>query len=278
MNADSHYVIGASHTVCEDYARARTRIDPYAAELPTIEYTYALVSDGCSSSPDTDVGARLLTFAAEDLIARQLSTEDHLDGQFLALNAWAHLRGLSALEENVLDATLLAIVVKRDKIFISAHGDGVVMLRHRSGEIEVHEIVYMDGAPGYPSYHLNPDRKQQYLDYCPGWETEIHAIPATERYTTTPLRPPLFPFTMTLDAEDYDLVAIMSDGVGSFTQPGTHGAEEVPITDVLEELLKFKLFKGAFVKRRLRKFLKDAEKWGWVHDDDISMAAVHIDE
>ena len=54
-NADAFFSIGKTHMVCEDYARAGTQQNG----LP-----YALVCDGCSSSPDTDIGARLLGMAA----------------------------------------------------------------------------------------------------------------------------------------------------------------------------------------------------------------------
>ena len=55
MNANSTFSIGKNHIVCEDYALAYTG--------PII--TYAIVSDGCSSSPDVDFGARCLAMSAK---------------------------------------------------------------------------------------------------------------------------------------------------------------------------------------------------------------------
>ncbi len=51
MNTDCFYSIGHSHKVCEDYALSGTIGDTLA---------YAVVCDGCSSSKQVDVGARLL--------------------------------------------------------------------------------------------------------------------------------------------------------------------------------------------------------------------------
>ena len=55
--ADAHFSIGKTHRVCEDYARAGLLPDGRA---------FAIVSDGCSSSPDTDFGSRLMTIAAQE--------------------------------------------------------------------------------------------------------------------------------------------------------------------------------------------------------------------
>ena len=46
MTSDSFFAIGKAHTVCEDYARD--------GKIPDTERVFAIVSDGCSSSPDTD--------------------------------------------------------------------------------------------------------------------------------------------------------------------------------------------------------------------------------
>jgi len=48
MIADHHFCIGKTHKVCEDYATSGITEDGV---------TYAIASDGCSSSKDTDFGA-----------------------------------------------------------------------------------------------------------------------------------------------------------------------------------------------------------------------------
>ena len=58
MKADAYFEIGATHLVCQDYALA----------FANNEYAYAIVSDGCTSSPNTDIGARLISVIAKDAI------------------------------------------------------------------------------------------------------------------------------------------------------------------------------------------------------------------
>jgi hypothetical protein len=76
--------------------------------------------------------------------------------------------------------------------------------------------------------------------------------------------------------ESVDLVAVLSDGFTSFVDRMYGTTVPVPLEDVIHGLFQFKLYNGLFVKRRLRRFLKDAAKRGWAHDDDLSIAAVHV--
>ena len=55
MKIDSAFQIGKTHDICEDFALTGTK----NSIVP-----YTIVSDGCSSSPLTDVGSRILSFAA----------------------------------------------------------------------------------------------------------------------------------------------------------------------------------------------------------------------
>ena len=52
-NADSYFCIGSTHDVCQDYA------------ISSPDRLRAIISDGCSSAPDTDFGSRLLVKAKE---------------------------------------------------------------------------------------------------------------------------------------------------------------------------------------------------------------------
>src|SRR6478609_9515831 len=53
-NSDSYFEIGAGHTTCEDYAfHGSFRVD-------TKPFYFAVVSDGCSASKDSDFGSRFL--------------------------------------------------------------------------------------------------------------------------------------------------------------------------------------------------------------------------
>ena len=79
MFADCAFAAGRGHDVCQDYAAAGGGADE----------PYAILADGCSTSPDTDVGARLLVKCIE----RPLASAASLDGPaFGALFADAVVR------------------------------------------------------------------------------------------------------------------------------------------------------------------------------------------
>ncbi|MBM3457554.1 MAG: protein phosphatase 2C domain-containing protein, partial [Armatimonadetes bacterium] len=109
MHADAAFRMGCTHSVCQDYAVA---LRATAAGGPAI-----LLADGCSSSPDTDVGARLLARATARVLesvatlAPRTLPEAQRSGVERAHRAAADL-GLPA---GALDATLLVL----------AAGDGV---------------------------------------------------------------------------------------------------------------------------------------------------------
>src|SRR4030095_9205489 len=79
---------------------------------------------------------------------------------------------------------------------------------------------------------------------------------------------------------DYKFVAMVSDGMHSFVRTDltaiSKRVEGIPATDVIRELLAFKSLNGAFVARRMKRFLKDCQAKGWQHTDDLSLAAIYL--
>ena len=66
MHADSFFAIGSTHKINQDYAwggMPNTHWSEYSMSAPR---AIAIVSDGCSSSKDTDFGSRLLAQSAKD--------------------------------------------------------------------------------------------------------------------------------------------------------------------------------------------------------------------
>src|ERR1043166_8156900 len=102
MNADATINIGSTHAICQDYAIARGR--------------YVVLSDGCSSSPDTDIGARLLVKALDQSLSTATNIEElHKESARIALG-WASMLGLPAQS---VDATLLSAHVEGDDLIIA---------------------------------------------------------------------------------------------------------------------------------------------------------------
>jgi serine/threonine protein phosphatase PrpC len=240
MNSDAIIDIGSTHGICQDYAIAKR--------------DYVIVSDGCSSSPDTDIGARLLVRALDqDLSARPTTeiAELHANAARTAL-AWADAIGLPP---QCVDATLLSAHVTNEELIIACSGDGVIILETQSGGREVHPISSPSGYPSYPAYLHQPDRLSEMV--------------AHDRCTET--------IVFKLNVADYKYAAIASDGLTSFfhTQQTPNGkrVEPVRLADVLTGLWSFKNSHGAFVQRRLKRFKKDTH---WQHADDLALAVLHL--
>jgi hypothetical protein len=78
----------------------------------------------------------------------------------------------------------------------------------------------------------------------------------------------------------FDMVAVLSDGVHSFQKKNVLGQlENIPLQEVLQQLMQLKSVKGEFVTRRCKRFLnKYCAEHGWSHYDDFAMAAVYTEE
>jgi hypothetical protein len=275
MNADSAFAIGKRHEVCQDYARSR--MDG--------KWACAWISDGCSSSRDSDIGARLMVLSARQAFRAMLETgwglggESHEDFGLMTVTQAMISIGMLDLPTETLDATLLSLMCDGERVCLYAFGDGVLFLRWRSGETRCLDIELTNGYPDYLSYRLEKSRRDKYdstwkatggrktvcghwghmkLDPHKGYAETHHLVQGESRL---------------------ELVAVMSDGVRSFCRrTGSGASEPVPLGDVLEGLLDFRLHSGRFVQRRLNRFLKDAAAKGWEHRDDISVAAIHFGE
>ena len=72
---------------------------------------------------------------------------------------------------------------------------------------------------------------------------------------------------MSLPKDKYKFVGVSSDGILTF---------DMSTEDALSQLVAYKTTKDKFVKRRMRKFLKQCAKDNTSPSDDVSMAVVHL--
>lgn len=286
MNADSAFQIGSSHAVCQDYALAGARNAP--ADLEVLGQSpgpYVILSDGCSSSPDTDIGARLLVKAAEQMLRRSDGeptgglAETHREAARRALS-WA---GLLGLRPQAVDATLLTAHLEGGELVVGCSGDGVVCLRTWAGELEVYSISYPSGYPLYASYAHQPERLLA-LEAAGHLRKEVRRFRSAASgeglrlCDTSDSDSPTEVFTVV--AADYQYVALFSDGIHSFYREGPAWAggrsQPVLMESVVPELVSFKNTRGSFVGRRMTRFLKDCRRREWRHADDLSVGALHL--
>jgi hypothetical protein len=292
MNADSTFHIGASHAVCQDYSLAGEASTP-SARAEGFEATqgerrpYVILSDGCSSSADTDIGARLLVKAAEQALGELGESQPcdpaqmHAEAARRALR-WAELLGLPP---QAVDATLLTAQLDGEELVIGCSGDGVVCLQTRAGALDVYSISYASNYPLYPAYAHQPARllalscagagrisKEVQHFRSASLEERLRPCGAFVRDSPTEV--------FNVKAADYKYAAIFSDGVHSFFDAGRAEAggkgSAVPLEEVLPGLISFKSTRGAFVGRRVKMFLRDCLHKGWRHADDLSMGALHL--
>ena len=280
-------MIGKTHEICQDYSvagwrksHAQRRNSPVTAGEP-----YVIVSDGCSSSPDTDIGARLLVKAAERLICvpRRLPAGDvykiHEKAAHLALAQAKLMR----LKPQSVDATLLTIHLCAGEFIVACYGDGVIALKSRTGQLDVYSISFSAGYPRYPGYAHQPERLRLFENNSGHIKEVTHyrMLPEEENvvwqdsYTSE-----IKAETFTGQTEDYQFAAVLTDGIHSFAgarqTETTKKVAPIHIGDVLKELLAFKNIHGAFVQRRLKRFLSDCQQRDWQHHDDLAVGAVYF--
>lgn len=269
MNSDFYFAMGKSHMVCQDYAYAGTNSKGNQV---------AVVSDGCSASPDTDFGSRYLVRSAvicgSDIV--DLNAEDpeerSLDyrgvDKFISnVIGFASQAGVAfRLSPYHLDATLLYLEVKDSFVNVLSAGDGVVFAKTTDGKIKIWNIEYPSGCPFYPSYLLNKERFESYKEEC-GMSKTIDFQIIGEKTKEEPLRN-FKPYNvLKLSQEEYEFVGISSDGILTF---------DMPFEQVIIELTSFKNYTGSFVKRRVRRFLKECHNNNTLPTDDISMGVVYL--
>lgn len=273
MNADTFFAGSRAHRVCQDYTRAGR----------VLRRSYAIVSDGCSSSPDTDIGARFLTLAAARAIAK---IPDRFYPAEIAAQAAIHVQ--PPLQPQCIDATLLIAREILDGVEVHVAGDGFVAGRRREDKRLIVFEVDFRNAPAYLSYLLDPERREAYLQQGFGdrmirvWrlarscQTDMvqESPMLVSVHHDNPFTGKVGPFfTCLFSKEEYDLVVLCTDGVSAFQQKDT--LESIPFYKVLEYLTAFPSLTGEFVTRRVRRFVtQECAELRWVQSDDLGVGAI----
>ena len=266
MHSDSFFFKGKSHDVCEDYA---THGSTY---LNNKQVCYAIVSDGCSSSKDTDIGARVLTKAAEENL--HLINYDVAFGDAV-INKASEVVDFAGWNPYCLDATLLVATSEEDKTQIQVIGDGVVCLLNNDC-IVVHDITYPSGAPRYLTYWSNNDRAIAYKNAYSNLrivDTYYIFKDRTIKETTESEHPV---WSIKVSNDTCQTIILTSDGVHSFQELFLSQGKtfsHIDLFNVLKEIYGFKNTNGEFVKRRIKRFAKTTS---WENTDDLAVAAICV--
>lgn len=276
MGADVFFNIGKTHKVCEDYA--------VCGLTPDEKHPYAIVSDGCSSSKNTDIGSRIICKSLESMF-HFYNANPHVPGQLLPLeNALIYMQVKAEeildsfkgiIDGQALDCTSLAIHRYDQEFHVIAAGDGVIAAKRHDGTLEIKVIEFAGNAPIYMGYVLNPERlemlKKMY-DCTKRIYTHINGKPADVMVSNEIAEYFVYPIS------EYQMVAVMTDGVLSFRQLTdsltSRTSEAVPVTEIVHNLMDFKGLVGEFVHRRCSKFLSECIGKNRFHTDDFAIGVV----
>lgn len=278
--ADHFYEKGHSHLVCQDYALSQTEKD----------YAFFVVSDGCGSAPNTEVGSMLLAQAfkasynliwhegidinephgtrsvngkARPIYAQKISN--------LVLNRIQEAaRSLELSFESLYATLLFGSYEKKSKQYsLFAWGDGVFVVLYKDKSYKIIEMEYENNAPYYMQYDYTTGTLESYINNCGGDNTVTtyhYDINGTRMSKTEMFRNYPAPYSLKLDG---DVVGILgfSDGVQSFKEH---------FTSIIPKCIDFKNVNGTFIERRLKRLLKEKAKEGDLPFDDFSCAGIYV--
>jgi hypothetical protein len=276
MNTDEHFLIGKSHEVCEDYALS----------YKDKERAILVLSDGCSSSDDTDVGARILCHNAMRTLRQtgyNITSYGDLKEEVIDLSI--QTIDSMGLDITCLNATLLTVYNSTDSDFIDVYiyGDGVLITKYIGDDnIYIQQAEFTTNAPYYPIYAFDKaiaDDISMHKEYKRVYGQE-NSLSWSQFGLDDPLQPFDYPTYCIIHKKNLEWLAIASDGLTSFINEdhtSENVGERIDLTTIVKDLLDFKGIKGKFVKRRLKRYLKDMNKKQIRNFDDVSLAVMHMD-
>jgi hypothetical protein len=259
ITTDSHYMQGFSHETCQDYALHDKDV--------------AIISDGCSSQKNTDIGARILAYTAKKLYKRNKYNEN------LVIYNASCITDLLGINNECLYATLS--IIKTDErtdglyICVDVFGDGIVVFKDKNG-MNYHSISYTHNAPEYLAYRLDPKNKLEYRKIS---TSEFKIIEHSNNETVKESLDYNLTYVEGFASTyiDVEYVAVLSDGLFSFVDQNNSSCP-YSTKELVHKLFDLKIVNENFMKRRLKKFIKDMEKEGYRNYDDISVAIMHFGE
>jgi hypothetical protein len=254
------------HKVCQDYSICGK--DPFP---------FLIISDGCSSSENTDIGSRIISHVAKANLDIIHENSANFSKQVIC-KSFGSILDLH-LDPSCLDCTLIVAYIINNEAVIMMYGDGHIFITNKEGKVRFHKKIYYNGnAPYYLSYKLDFYKDKIYKEY-----NKSGIIGKVE--IDTPFESnDKFLYDIKVDSEnksyqsldDTEFLIITSDGIESFFNYRTN--EKIPEDGIINEISSFKNKKGSFVKRRINRMLSDLKEEDIYNSDDISVAAFHIEK
>ncbi len=264
--ADSHFCIGQSHWVCQDYTLHGQRPFPFA-----------MVADGCSASLNSDIGARLLVHAAlqhlQDLCS-DIPAHTHWPvGELIVQTAW-HAAQTSQLDMTALDATLWIVAYHNQRLRVHGYGDGGVVHRWKD-DMAFYQADWYGNAPYYLSYRLD-DRRHQLYEEAVGEQPltlSTHGNAMTQPSQESLARD--YPLIWEFDPHHTDVLAALSDGVSSVRN--RRRMTRVDPRQIADQWTRYPNLVSGFARYQLMQSMIDLNRQQLDTLDDASVAALARD-
>ena len=260
INSDSIFLSAKQKFVCEDYALCGH--DP----VP-----FMILSDGCSSSENTDVGSRLLTHCVKKTLNTFVANSS-LDIETLgnvSISFAKSATDILNLPDTCLDATLIVAYINNKYLEINMYGDGTYVCEYKDGRKKLVTVSYKDNMPYYLNYIISLDRKKLYEEHTKDSSLSFKRID-TISYEQCETKYEEYN-SITHDSIEIDSIksiSIFSDGISSFVDCIKN--EKIQLQKIIELFTSYKTTAGEFVKRRVRKAVEDLYKNHIYNTDDIS--------
>ncbi|HNC58882.1 MAG TPA: protein phosphatase 2C domain-containing protein [Leptospiraceae bacterium] len=265
---DSYYAKGTSHIVCQDYAVHKGN--------------FAMGSDGCSSSPDTDVGARALVNNALGLFKTEedkIITDAPLLVRTATRNASTTLHSMY-LSSASIDATLFGISVLKDRVYAFIAGDGFLYKKYKNGNEELMSVEFENNMPFYQGYITNEERYLQYKSHSLRATVSVDFLRDDLKennyaYSTSAVN---FLLTDLNYIEDLELLLLFSDGLATWqaaNKENLNDKKDIPTKEILDKIKSVKSHSPGFLQRKILNGLKKEYKgWELSHWDDFSVVGL----
>lgn len=257
MQADWFFAIGKSHAICEDYA-----IDGDKC---------VIVSDGCSSSKHTDLGARLLAHSARILLNGKSDWLYNVFGDAVITQSAILLDTLKMGYECLYATLVVAKVLPSGAINVKMYGDGII-IAISDETIETIEISYTNNMPYYLAYSVDDRSRESYKhlnnELLVKHTTNGNVIQIAFDYDHE--------IQYSFNPAEHHTILISTDGLRSFEDSQTR--LPVPLSTIVQQMVNFKIMKGSFLKRRLNRLIEDLAAKLVFPLDDIGVAGIHLEK
>lgn len=245
----SYYTQGAHHVYCEDYALHWE--------------DGVVVSDGCTGAKHSDVGARLICWEVRQDSPLKKGWLPHRSRQA------ANLLGLPEIS---LYASTMVITDDRSAFYVQVAGDGVVAARRHDGTHHITRLHFLNSCPQYAAKNF-PGVDPYQCEF-----EQIVDVYDPEMVSSTVNDTQVDAFSrFTYSKEEFDLVAVFSDGVESFRKLGPEGVQPADqmFTEFVKGFMPVSNYAGNFMERRARRVLGDLSRRNLYHMDDFSVGAIY---